>query len=199
MDDDLRAAVEDAAATQLDRLGSEKLLIALTDATLEEDAVRAATAAGEREGAAAFRAWADDEGDDAAAAAFDDAATAAAERAERLGDNASTVALFPLDPAAYDGTAERVGAGLVGWPLVQARVHRGAISFFINEADEAAADAFREARSAVEALPAEGEGLLAEPTERERAREAAEAVVDDAYGAYAGALEALGIDPRPIC
>lgn len=206
--------LEERKATELKRLGSEKALLAATNADLEPGTVLGVLA---REHAAArdtYRSWATDEGSDRAREAFESAAEAEADRIDRLGtdpDTAPDPRSDPADPADpvhvalrdVEGTAERVAAGLVARPLVADRTLLQGVNFFVNEADRERADAVRSIRSEVGELPGEGAALLdavaATDEEYERALSAAEAVVDTAYEAYASALESMGLDPRPVC
>jgi hypothetical protein len=191
--------VRDEQATELDRLGSDKVLIAATGATLEADAVREAAASREHTLATALDAWAD-ETDGAVGTAFAEAADAAAERAV-------AVDAAPGDPDAFgeylqqlDGDASRVGAGLVAAALVLDRFYLQVVSFFVNEADEAGADLARDLRSGASDLQVARNALGALPEgDREAARDAAIEGVGVAYAAYADALAELGLDPKPIC
>jgi len=209
--DALVEAVRAAKGTELDRLGSEKALVAETDADLSTGAVLRAAAAAEARAVETFDRWADDEADAAAREAF-------AGVAERERDHRDRVLAELDDPApnldadsdavhdhlrGLDGTAERVGAGLVGRPLAAERTLLQVVSFFVNEADADRADLFRELRSDTQALAEEGAVLLDEVCDGEeayeRAREAAEGTVAVAYRDYADRLEAMGLDPKPVC
>ncbi len=76
-------AVRDQTETERDRLGSDKMLIAATDATLETEAVLTAAATRESGLADILGRWAD-ESDSDVATQFGAAAEAAAERADRI-------------------------------------------------------------------------------------------------------------------
>jgi len=89
-----------------------------------------------------------------------------------------------------------VGAGLVGLPLVLDRLFLQGISFFVNEADEARADLFRDLRETTDGIRDSAADL---DVDEERARNAASAVVTAAYDEYVDRLEAMGFDPKPIC
>jgi len=193
-------AVREATATERDRLGSDKALLAATNATLETDAVLTAAATRERGVADALDAWADEIDDEAVAAAVSAAAADAADRADRIGTDAGEPDALAEHVATVTGTPARVGAGLLGVPLVADRFYLQVVSFFVNEADEARADVFREIRSEAATLDHARSALGAlDDDGRERAREAAVETVDVAYDAYADALEAMGLDPKPIC
>jgi len=202
-------AVRGACGTELDRLGSEKALIAATAARLERQQVLGSALAAERRAAETFDAWADDETDDRAREAF--AATADrerdhADRVRALGELEAS----PPDPDALhehlrgvEGSVERVAAGLVARPLVASRSLLQVVNFFVNEADTAAADTFRSLRSDTDDTVADGaallEALCAEEADWERALSAAEDAVAVAYREYADTLEGMGVDPKPVC
>jgi hypothetical protein len=192
-------AVRDRTETERNRLGSDKALIAATDATLETDAVLAAAAARESRFAPILDQWAT-EVDSDVATQFEVAATAAAERADRIDVAAGDVDGFISYLETVDGTARRVGAGLVAAPLVADRFYLQVVSFFINEADEGRADTFREIRGEASALD-DGEAALGHlsESERETAATAATEAIEAAYDDYAETLEAMGLDPKPIC
>lgn len=208
--DSFRESVEAAKRTQLDRLGSSKLLLALTDADLSEPAVLRAAAYSEHAARGTFKAWADDEPDDDARAAFEATAAQEAEHLDRVLDALDEEVDLPEEPGvmhAYlrgrEDTVERAAAGMVGRGLVSVRTHTQVIGFFVNEADEPRADLFRELKAETEETLATGLDLLADRCETdddwERARMVAEYVVQLAYDDYADGLAELGVDPKPLC
>jgi hypothetical protein len=200
--------LEAAKATQLDRLGSGKLLVALTDATLSEARVLEAAAASEYAAAETFHAWAADEDDAGARAAFETVAAQEDEHLERV-----TERMDGFEPPEAPGpmhaylrgrgdTIERITTGMVARPLVSARTHTQVISFYVNEADQAAADLFRELKAETEAVVDDGVALLDERCDDEdweRARAAGEYLIQVAYDDFADALSALGMSPKSIC
>jgi hypothetical protein len=192
-------AVRDRTETERNRLGSDKVLIAATAATLETEAVLTAAATRESGLADILDRWAA-EADSDVAAQFDAAAEAAVERADRIDADAGNVDGFIDHLETVSGTARRVGAGLVAAPLVADRFYLQVVSFFINEADEQRADTFREVRQEAAALDDGGIALghLSE-SERETAAAAATEAIEAAYDDYAETLESMGLDPRPIC
>lgn len=101
-----------------------------------------------------------------------------------------------------EDTSSRLG-GLVGRSMVGERTHLQVVSFFVNEGDERRADQFRELRSETAAQGDRALELLEDVCDEDgdwdRARDAAEEVIEAAYNAYAGSLDDLGIDPKPIC
>ena len=208
--DSFADAVKAAKATELDRLGSQQSLVALTDADLDAEAVLRAAALSEATARETFAAWAETESDDAAREAFADLADREADHYERVvaeldGGEGTAVADDPIDPMHerlrdLDATVERA-AGLVARSLVADRTLLQVVNFFVNEADRDRADLFRELREDTAEAVATGAELLARHSEddRERARETAEAVVQVAYDDYAETLDGMGLDPKPIC
>ncbi|MFB6079726.1 MAG: rubrerythrin family protein [Haloferacaceae archaeon] len=205
-----REAVEDAKATELDRLGSNKLLVALTDADLTVEAVVRGAAHSEHAARETFRAWAADEDDPRAREAFADAAAREADHFDRVLDALDDPHFSPADGGpmhAYlrerDDAVERVAAGMVGRGMVSVRAHTQVVSFFVNEADERRVDLFRDLRDETETSLERGldllDALCAGDDDWRRARMVAEYVVQVAYDDYADALGALGVDPTPIC
>ncbi|MEF8818776.1 MAG: rubrerythrin family protein [Haloferacaceae archaeon] len=212
-----REAVASERATELDRLGSNKLLVALTGADLTTPAVLSVAAASEAAARDTFAAWADDEEDDAARERF--AAMAERERAhydrviESLRD-ADPDAAEAFDPGddpgpvhgylrSREGTIARLAAGTVGRGLVSLRTHAQVIGFFVNEPDARRADLFRDLRAETEAALEAGLERLETTCEDEddwnRARASAEYVVTLAYDGYADALREMGVDPKTVC
>ena len=103
--------VRESNATALDRLGSDKALVAATDAALERARVLETAAAAEARAAATFEAWADDDPDDRARAAF-------AEAADRERDEDWRVPF-----AAYLTASRRLSA--LEWKLVNRTMDEG--------------------------------------------------------------------------
>lgn len=193
-------AVLETAATELDRLGSDKLLIAVTGATLEPDAVRGAATTRERALAESLDDWAGDEADETVAAIFETAAAAAADRADRIDATADGTDALTEHFETVEGTAARVGAGLVAAPLVADRFYLQVVNFYVNEPDEASADRFRDIRTDAASLDRAQDALDAlSADQREQARDAAVAAIEAVYGDYAETLESMGLDPRPVC
>ncbi|MCT9095911.1 rubrerythrin family protein [Haloarchaeobius sp. HME9146] len=202
-------AVESAKQTELDRLGSNKLLIALTDASLEEETILRAAALSEYLARETFQSWAESEESETAREVFEDVATQEDEHyervVERLGEPVEPDSVGPMHSylRQREDMVERAAAGLVGRGLVSLKTHMQIISFYINEADEPGANLFRELRSETEASLQKGLDLLEECCEDdedwERAQMVAEYVVQVAYDDYADSLSELGVDPKPIC
>jgi len=210
-----RDRVTEEMATELDRLGSEKLLLALTDADLTTTAVHRAAAASEAAARETFEEWAATAGDDAAAETFDALAAQEAEHYDRVREASPSdgdPGTFTIEEGGagplhahlrgLDGTLERA-AGLVGRGLVSDRTHLQVISFFVNEGDTGRADLFRDLRAETETATQEGLDLLAARCEADEDWEAAAGVatyaIQLAYDDYADALAGMGMDPKPIC
>ena len=199
---DTIAAVEEATTTERSRIGSDKALISATGADLSAHAIWAAAATREAGFADALGGWATDAGGaaDAVAEAFDRAATAANERADRIDAAPGDTDALSTHLGSLEGTAERVGAGLVAPALLFDRFYLQVVSFFVNEADERSADTARELRSGASDLDVARDALaVLDESGRERARDGAIEAVGVAYDEYADALEAMGLDPRPVC
>ncbi|QPV64397.1 rubrerythrin family protein [Halosimplex litoreum] len=214
---ELLETVREAQATELDRLGSDKYLIAATDADLERVPVLRSVAESAASGRETLSRWAEAETGDAASA-FETAAEAEAAQFGRVVDSLAELSDDATDAAAtvdgtdaplhatlvdVDGTVERIAAAFVGRPLVADRTLLQAVNFFVNEADGGRADLARALRTDAQDRLDEGVELLDSVCETdadwERAQRAAERVVEAAYEAYANALESMGIDPKPVC
>lgn len=203
-------SVEDARQTELQRLGSGKLLIAVTGADLSASTVLETVAAHARAARERFEGWAAVESENRAREVFEAAASAqdaAYERVVAELDGAGpdeAAAADPLGgvPEGFADSAERAG-GLVGWALVADRVYAQVVGFFVNAAEPARTDLFRELREEVGAVRADALDLLVaacdSEADRERAADAAGSVVEAAYGEYVATLEGMGLDPKPVC
>ncbi|NHN57941.1 MULTISPECIES: rubrerythrin family protein [Halorussus] len=201
--------VETAKATELDRLGSQQALVALTDADLDAEAVLRAAAQSEHTARETFRQWADSEAGSDAADAFAALADQETDHYERVaaelgGESAPDDAVDSVHERLreLDDTVERA-AGLVGRSLASDRTQLQVVNFFVNEADERRADLFRELREDTRKGVSAGADLLAARCEDdedwERAQHTAEEVVQIAYDDYAETLKGMGLDPKPIC
>ncbi|MDY6817618.1 MAG: rubrerythrin family protein [Halobacteriales archaeon] len=203
-------SIETGMATELNRLGSQKLLLALTGADLTEDAVLRVVVADVTAARELYETWAAD----GTESALVDAVTRAADRErdhfDRLDEvfdiDAESAAERPLiyeTLAAYETPVERAGAGLVALPMIRTRTYNQVVGFFINEAAPGPTDLFRTLKAEMETATTDGVELLATLCDDEsawdRARMAAESTITTAYEDYATTLEAMGLDPRPIC
>jgi hypothetical protein len=206
---ELVEAVRASKATALERLGKEKALIAATDADLATDAVLRAAAASERRAQRTFEQWAESEPNEAAREAFERIAATEADHYERV---VAHLDESPADPGpdpphaslrGTERTVERIGAGLVGRPLASERTLLQVVNFFVNEADNAAADLFRDLREETREVPETGAALLDDLCAGEDdwvlARKAAEDAIQVAYDDYAETLQGMGLDPKPVC
>lgn len=208
-----RDRVTEATATELDRLGSQQLLLALTDADLERESVLSAAANAERRARETFEGWSKTEENDHAREAFEREAEREREHEEHVvyllagefdpGGDAADLDAMHAHLREIGETIPRVGAGMVGRSLVGTQTHLQLVSFFINEADERTADVFRELRTETEETLEIGLTLLDELCETDddwtRAQEAAILVIQVAYEEYAESLRGMGLDPKPIC
>jgi len=207
--DTLRTRVEEEKRTELDRLGSSKLLVGLTDGDLAREPVLELAANSEHAARETFRGWAEDEDDPEARAAFEALAEQEREHYERVVELLED-SFEPADGGVLhtylrgrEGTVQRVGAGMVGRPLYSVRAYTQIIAFFVNEADVATADLFRDLKADTEATIDRGGELLASLCEDDedwdRAAASAEYVVQLVYDDYADALTELGLDVKSVC
>lgn len=205
-----REDLEQSKQTQLSRLGSNNLLVALTDAQLETPVVLRVAANSENAARNTFREWADSEPDDDARAAFERVADQEADHYERVVETLDDPDFDPVDGGAMhsylrgrDETTQRLAAGLVGRGLVSVRSHTQIVSFFVNEGDEKRADLFRDLKRETQDEIDIGLDLLERRCDSEddweRATMAAEYVIQLAYDDYADSLRGMGLDPKPIC
>lgn len=204
-----RQQLEETKRTELDRLGSNRLLIALTDADLETGTVLRVAADSEHAAHNTFTEWAGDEPDRGAAAAFEWAADREADHRRRvlatLNEEYDPVDGGPLHTylRGRQTTVDRVAAGLVARPLVSDRTHKQIVSFFVNEADRARAELFRDLRMETGEELEHGLDLLDDVCDSEddweRARMVAEYTVDLVYDDYADTLRGMGLDVKSVC
>lgn len=207
--DALRARIEEEKRTELDRLGSSKLLVGLTDADLTRRSVLELAANSEFAARETFREWADGEDDPDARAAFQRVADQEDDHYQQVVDlldesfEPSGGGVLHAYLRGRTDTVERVGAGMVGRPLYSLRAYTQIVSFFVNEADETTADAIRALKQDTEATVDRGGELLETVCEDEadwdRAAAAAEYAVQLVYDDYADALTELGLDVKSVC
>lgn len=201
-------SVRTGTETELDRLGSEKSLLAATEARLEPDSVLVTAAATLRTARDTTAEWAEAATDEAAADALETTAHTFGEGFDRVtaeleGDGEDVAALdAPFLALDAEGDIERLAAGTIGVALVLDRLLLQGVSFFVNEADSPRADLFRDLRGDTDAVLATGQSALDDCCTGEdwdRAETAATAVIAAAYDDYVDRLEAMGFDPKPIC
>jgi len=199
---DLVDAVREDNKTELSRLGSSKSLYADTQGEMDPDTVLSAAADAAHYAAETFEGWAGDDG-----GTFVTAADSERRHCEMIVDELD--AHEPLERPAvveaiqgYEATIERLG-GVVGWTLVAEEKAGQCSGFFTGQADPGTASLFRgfgddyeETRSdALEAL----EIACDSPDDWDRAEAAATGAVGAAYDEYFETLEALGVNPKPVC
>lgn len=205
---EFRAQLEATKATELDQLGSDRLLTALADGDPTRERVLRAAADSEHAARETFRTWADDETDPRARDAF----VSVAEQEDSHRDRVLSALDGSYDPAdggvlhtylrGREDTVERIAAGMVARPLVSLRTHARVISFFADRAEESTADLFSDLRAETAAVIDDGLPLLEERCSGEgdwkAARMVAAYTIQVAYDEYADALAGLGVDPEPV-
>jgi hypothetical protein len=207
--EELVTAVREERGTELSRLGSEKAVVAATGAQLEPGPVLSAATRLLDGGADTLAAWAGEVDQEAARVAFTDAADTLAGHRDALldlDDGASTEGDPPYvidELRTAETTPERVAAGLVALPLVAERLLLQVINFLVNEGARGEADAVRDARGELQAMPGDAATLLddvcADDGDWVTAQQAATDAVGTAYDEYAERLEGMGLDPKPVC
>lgn len=194
--------------TELDRLGSDKALLAVTDADLSAGAVLETVGLSLEGLQATLTAWAEETTAGSARDAFAEAAGSLREDCDRVSRelDAEPAGDLPAPvPAvrAVEGPVERVAAAFVGHGLVFDGTLLQAVSFFVNEADRGRADLMRELRSTTDDRVGDGVAALgtlcADDGDWADASAAASGVIDAAYDEYEATLSGMGIDPKPVC
>jgi hypothetical protein len=198
--------VREDKRTELERLGSEKALLAVTGADLSAGTILGHVAATVRGLAETMESWADGaEGPERSA--FEEAAADLEAEYERV------VAHYDAEPSGeppvplgvvrgFEGTTERVAAAFVGHGLVFDGTLLQSVSFFVNEADAERADLIRDLRDGANSRVDDGATTLdslCRDDDWDRARTATEEVVEAAYRDYVETLGGMGIDPKPVC
>ncbi|ELZ27730.1 hypothetical protein C475_07410 [Halosimplex carlsbadense 2-9-1] len=199
-------SVRDEAATPLSRLGSSKALYADTEGEMDDDAVLGAVADRAHFAAENFDGWADEESGevselfaDAAATERDHAEAAADERGEYdPGEQPAVVTHL----GGVSGTAERLGA-FVGWALAAGNNADQVVGYFVGQASPRTASTFRAFGDDYDEYVERASDLLADACESaddwDDAVAAAAGAVEADYEAYFETLEALGVNPKPVC
>lgn len=205
---DVRDVVTDRKATELSRLGSSKSLYAATGGEMETEAVLRAAADTITAAADVLEDWADREADADAADAYEATAGEARDHAETVLAELDGYDPDPSDEglaghlAGVEGTAARAGAFL-GYVLVTDEATSQYVGYFVGNADPQTASVFRGIREDVDAQEEQALDLLDAVCETDEDYEAAEAAalgaVQAAYDEHVGTLEALGVDPKPVC
>jgi hypothetical protein len=194
--------LESSYRTELSRLGSSKALYAATGGEMENDVLLDVLAAKAAASHNAVATWADDGGPHADL--FADAAGTFAAQLDDLEDRGGAP---DGDPGpVYDAMAtldtppERLG-GLLGHAIVSRALLDQVVGFFVGNADPGAADDFRTVRdAATDRVERAADALEAlDGADRDVATVAAERVVEAAYEDYVDRLEAMGVNPKPVC
>lgn len=189
--------VRDDNETALSRLGSSKSLYALTEGEMEEDVVLTRAADISHYAAETFGDWSDDH--DAFATAGETERDHYDTVAGKLDDHDPGEASVIYDTLAdQKGLAARLG-GLVGWTIVVGETMGQLTGYFTGQADPQTSQVFRAIRGDVEDVQDEALDALVAVEDWDVARDAADAVVQDAYDEYFETLEALGVNPKPVC
>jgi len=200
--------IRESQRTELSRLGSEKALLAVTDADLASGTVLETLAVALGGLRTTLEEWADGTADEDVREVFTDAAASLEREYERilaeLEDEPTGEPPAPLETVrGFDRPPERVAAAFVGHGLVLDGTLLQVVSFFVNEADESRANLARDLRDGANDRVEEGVAVLdsvcTSDEEWERAEAAAVEVVEAAYRDYAETLDGMGIDPRPVC
>ena len=181
--------------TGLSRLGSSKALYAITEGEMDDETVLAGGADRAHYAAETLKGWDGDVFSDAAATVRDHYETIAAELdGHESGDRP---ALFET-LAEQEGTAARLGS-LVGWTLVAKKTAEQLTGYFVGQADPQTSQLFRDMGSDVKSIQMNALDALAEDGDWETAQTAASDVIQAAYDDYFETLEALGVNPKPVC
>ena len=195
--------VQEQNRTELSRLGSSKSLYADTEGEMEPDAVLAAVGDMVYFAADTVETWATDD----VAGAFETAAAQERDHYDAVvsehGDHepgSAPPAVETMDDAESD--CDRLGA-LVGWTLVAEQKASQCTGFFTGQAKPGTASTFRGFGDDYEAVR-EGaldalETVCDDEDDLTTATEAATSVVQAAYDDYFETLEALGVNPKPVC
>jgi len=201
--DDFLDALRDDNETALSRLGSSKSLYAITGGEMNADAVLQAAADDAHAATETYETWADDSGPDVFAEAADEERAHYDDVTDELGDHDPTAA-----PAIYvsldglDDTVARLG-GLVGAALAGKQRATQTSGFFTGEADPQTASLFRSYGTQLEARRDTAVETLADIADGEedwnRAAETATDAIRAAYDEYVENLEAMGVNPKPVC
>jgi len=211
MSDEFTDTVQTENNTALSRLGSSKALYAETSGELEAETVLRAAAIAEDAARETVAMWADDETNDAAAELFADVATEEADHYDAVAakiDNPSRATDVDELPAIQvtlrdlESTIERAG-GLVGRCLVAKKSKEQYTGYFVGDADPQTASVFRDLGSDVDGQLERAVDLVdavCETSEdRDSAQTAATKAIQAAYSEYTDSLEAMGVNPKPVC
>jgi hypothetical protein len=205
---ELHESVREDNDTALSRLGSSKSLYAATGGEMEVGPVLEAAADVEYAAAETFQAWADSESDADAREAFE--ATASEERDHYDAVVGELDAHEPSgDPSAMqqslrdlDSTVERAG-GLLGRILATEKSKEQLTGFFVGQADPQTAQLFRDLKGDLgdqrDRALALLDAVCDDDADWGAAKDAADAAIQAAYDEYTEQLEAMGVNPKPVC
>ncbi|PSP32394.1 rubrerythrin family protein [Halobacteriales archaeon QH_10_67_22] len=196
-------AVREENKTALSRLGASKALYADTGGDLEDDAVLRAAADRAHHAAAVFETWADEESG-AVADLFASAAASERDHVETVADHLD--GYDPGDPPGVATHLEGVGdtdgrlGAFVGWVLAAGNNADQVVGYFVGQASPRTASTFREVSGDYDDYLDDAAAVVTETVDDpERAREAAGAAVQADYDDYFETLEAMGVNPKPVC
>ena len=194
--------------TALSRLGSSKSLYAATGGQLDAEHVLQAAADAELVAMETFDAWAEEEPDETARQVFE--TTAGEERnhsqavAAELDDYHpdETPSTMQAHLRGLESTVERAG-GLLGRALAAEKSKEQLVGFFVGQADPQTADVFRDLKDDVDDQRQRALDLLDAVCDTDdawnRAKDAADEVIQAAYEEYVEQLEEQGVNPKPVC
>lgn len=200
--------VETENRTALSRLGSSKSLFATTAGEMDVRPVLLAAATAEHHAAVTYRSWADDEPNQRAREVWDATATEEEDHYDRV--------VAELDDAHEPGSPPAIqhhlrtltethtrAGGFLGRTLAADRSKSQFTGFFVGQAEPGLASLFRDLGGDLEAQRERGLQLLDDVCESESAWEEAATAADDAiqaaYEEYVSSLEAMGVNPKPVC
>lgn len=204
--DALVETVREENNTALSRLGSSKSIYADTSGEMKPATVLAAAATRTSHAADLFDDWAETAGGGVA--------TLCGDAADTVGGHADDLSgrVDDFEPgerpaevehlSTLDGDPERAG-GLLGWALVMDQKTTQLTGYFTGQADPKTAGVFRafggDYESLVEATGSALETVCETQGEWQAATDAATEVIQAAYDEYVQRLEALGVNPKPVC
>ena len=194
--------VETECKTELSRLGSSKSLYAETGGEMAGETVLHAAAATATNAAEQFETWASESDQDVFTMASEQTREHSVSLSAELdqfqsGDPPAVVSAM----ADASNPAERLGA-TVGWSLVAERKAIQSSGYFTGQADPGTASLFRSIGQDREEIRAETLDALVEycsDSDWEVAKAAAVGTIIAAYEEYVVSLEALGMNPKPVC
>ncbi len=201
---DIADDVRDDNETALSRLGSSKSLYAITGGEMESEAILAAAADRAHAASETFASWVPEEDDDAATEYYDAAAQLTADHyeqiLEKLDDHdPGEVPAIQTQLRDADDTAARLG-GLLGHTLVASKLIEQFTGFFVGDADPQTASLFRGYGGDVEDLREDVLDLIDDlDADPDAVAAAATEAIQAAYESYTEQLEAMGVNPKPVC